>query len=264
MRRVSDLLSEMERIAPPSYAMEGDNVGLQVGDGEAAVNKVLLSLDPDDRAIKEAERGGYDLLITHHALIFRPLYRLVPEEPAARRAVTLIRDGISLISMHTNLDAAEGGVNDALARALGLSGIGDFPNEDARPGVPSIGRIGFVEPTPGEDFVRFTVETLKASGARYLLTGKDCRRVAVAGGSCADYVDAAAAAGCDTLVTSECKYRHFTRARDLGISLIDAGHYATEAVVLDPLRERLEKAFPGLLFGIVRGDPLSVMERKEI
>ncbi|MBO4406387.1 MAG: Nif3-like dinuclear metal center hexameric protein, partial [Clostridia bacterium] len=65
-----------------------------------------------------------------------------------------------------------------------------------------------------------------------------------------------------TLVTAECKYRHFTLARDLGINLIDAGHYATEAAVLRPLRLRLEEVFPDLTFGTVEGDPVSVKERR--
>ncbi len=264
MRRVSDLLLEMERIAPPAFAMEGDNVGLQAGDRDHPVEKVLLSLDPDDRAITEAEKNGCDLLITHHALIFHPLRRLVPEDPAAGRAIRLLKNGIALISMHTNLDAAKGGVNDALAEALGLREIEEFPNEDARPGIPSIGRIGRVDPVEGFDFVRKTVDALRANGARYLLTGRRIEKVAVAGGSCADYVTAARIAGCDALVTSECKYRHFTLARDLGISLIDAGHYATEACVLGPLRERLRRAFPDLTFAIAEGDPVGVMERKEL
>ena len=264
MRKVSDLLLEMEKIAPPAYAMEGDNIGLLVGDREGPVGKVLVSLDPDDRAIGEAEKGGYDLLLTHHALIFRPLSRLVPEIPTANRTIRLLKRGIALISMHTNLDAAEGGVNDALAGALGLREIAEFPNEDARPGIPSIGRIGRIDPVEGPDFVRRIVDALRANGARYLLAGRTIERVAVAGGSCADYVTAAHAAGCDALVTSECKYRHFTLARDLGISLIDAGHYATEACVLRPLTERLRLAFPDLEFSIVEGDPVGVMERKEL
>ena len=264
MRSVSDLLWEMERIAPPAFAMEGDNVGLLIGDRNAPVKRVLLSLDPDDRALAEAEKEGYDLLLTHHALMFRPLWRLVPEDPAAGRAIRLLRSGIALISMHTNLDAAEGGVNDALAEALGLREIAMFPNEDARPGIPSIGRIGRIDPISGTDLVRKTVDALRANGARYLLADRMIEKVAVAGGSCADYVNAARDAGCGALITSECKYRHFTLARDLGISLIDAGHYATEACVLEPLAERLRRAFPDLVFSVVGGDPVGVMERKEI
>ena len=264
MRTVSDLLLEMERIAPPAFAMEGDNIGLLVGDRKEAVRKVLISLDADDRAVGEAERDGYDLLLTHHALIFRPLPRIVPEIPAADRAIRLLKNRTALISMHTNLDAARGGVNDALAGALELREVEEFQNEDAREGIPYIGRIGKTDPIGGLDFVRKTVEALRANGARYLLAKRMIEKVAVAGGSCADYVTAAHEAGCDALVTSECKYKHFTLARDLGISLIDAGHYATEACVLKPLEEKLRKAFPDLEFAILEGDPVGVMERKEI
>ena len=266
MRHNSEIVSEIAAFAPLSWAMEYDNVGLLVGDENGVSGRALLSLDASEDAVKEAVEGNYDLLITHHPLIFHPLARLTANDPIAARVLLLIRHNISLISMHTNLDAARGGVNDALALALGLEEVEDFLNEDQREGIPSIGRIGLIPETDGDVFARLTIEKLGANGARYVLSGKYCRRIAVAGGSCADYIDAAKEAGCDTLVTADCKYKHFTHAKDVGLNLIDAGHYATENVVILPLAERLQKDFPDMHFDVSKtsSDPVKVIvnERK--
>ena len=266
MRTNSEICKEIGRMAPLSWALPYDNVGLQIGEEQDTVNRVLLSLDASDEAISEAVEGKYDLLITHHPLLFHPINRLTSADPVTRRALCLWENRVSLISMHTNLDAARGGVNDCLAAALGLHDVSDFENEDAREGIPSIGRIGYVQPVDGEAFAAAVVNNLRANGARFVLSGKPCHKIAVGGGACADYVDAAYAAGCDTLVTADVKYKHFNRAMDIGINLIDAGHYATEYVVIEPLAAKLRKAFPDVEFTVSRTacDPVQVISNERI
>lgn len=262
MRSNSEILSYIASFAPLAWAMDYDNVGLLVGDSNGVTRRALLALDASEHVLEEAIEGNFDLLITHHPLIFHPLYRLTSDDPIASRVLMLVRHNISLISMHTNLDAARDGVNDALARALGLNDIRDFENRDKREGIPSIGRVGIIEETPGEEFVRFVIERLRAEGARYVLPRKNCHRIAVGGGSCADYIDDAVSAGCDTLVTADVKYHEFTHAEDVGLNLIDAGHFATENVVIRPLAEKLRIAFPDVEFVVshASADPIKVMK----
>lgn len=247
MTTVLDIEQNLFDLAPGSYAMDWDNVGLLVGHREAQVKKALLALDADDATVAEAVEEGYDLLITHHPLIYKPLYHLTGDSGPERRVEALLRGNVALISMHTNLDAARGGVNDALAEVLGLTEVEDFLNEDAREGIPSIGRVGTVEEMVPAAFLEQACRALDTNGGRYYLCRR-VRRVAVGGGGCADYLTDAYRAGCDTFLTADCKYHNFTLAADLGINLIDLGHYATEYVVLPRMKSRLEKAFPEVEF----------------
>ena len=247
MTTARDIEQNLFELAPGSYAMEWDNVGLLVGHGDRSVRRVLLALDADDAAVAEAVEEGYDLLITHHPLIYKPLYHLTGANGPERRVEALLCGNVALISMHTNLDAAHGGVNDALAEALGLTDVEEFLNEDAREGVPSIGRVGTVEEMSPAVFLEQACRALDTNGGRHYLCRR-VHRVAVGGGGCADYLADAYRAGCDTFLTADCKYHNFTLAADLGINLIDLGHYATEYVVLPKLKSRLEKAFPEVEF----------------
>ena len=150
----------------------------------------------------------------------------------------MIRNGISAICMHTNLDAAEGGVNDVLAEKLGLTGI-ELLNEE------KIGRVGTLKcELPLVEFTRFVVESLGCNGLRYIDAGKPVHRVAVGGGACSGYIGQAIALGCDTFVTSDLKYNDFLDTK--GINLIDAGHFPTENVVCPVVVEYLQKEFPEL------------------
>lgn len=249
MTTVWDIEQNLFDLAPRAYAMDWDNVGLLVGRGDKPVRRVLLALDADDASVAEAVEEGYDLLITHHPLIFKPLTHLIGANGTERRVEHLLLGNTALISMHTNLDAAYGGVNDALAEVLGLTQLEEFPNEDAREGIPSIGRVGMVEEMEPTAFLEQSCRRLNTNGGRYYLCRR-VRRVAVGGGGCAGYLSDAHRAGCDTFLTADCKYHDFTLAADLGINLIDLGHYATEYVVLPRLKCRLEKAFPGVEFAL--------------
>lgn len=138
--------------------------------------------------------------------------------------------------MHTNLDAAEGGVNDVLARTLGLDGLEMLTDE-------KIGRVGTLKcEIPLVEFLPFVIKSLGCHGLRYVSCGKNVHRVAVGGGACGCYIPQAISAGCDTFVTSDLKYNDFLDTE--GINLIDAGHFPTENVICGPLAAYLQKAFP--------------------
>lgn len=118
--RVGDIAALMEEIAPTELAEEGDNVGLLIGDPGSHVERVLITLDVTGEVVREAIRREAGMVISHHPLIYRPLRGLVAGDPVAELAMEIIRNGISLYSAHTNLDACRGGVSDALAASLGL------------------------------------------------------------------------------------------------------------------------------------------------
>ncbi|OYD07692.1 Nif3-like dinuclear metal center hexameric protein [Paludifilum halophilum] len=118
--RGRDLIKAMEAWAPKSLAVENDRIGLQVGDPEAEVRGVLLALDVTEEVVDEAVRIGANWVIAHHAVIFRPLKELRTDQSAGRLYAKLLRNGINVYAAHTNLDAAEGGVNDVLSEKLAL------------------------------------------------------------------------------------------------------------------------------------------------
>ena len=120
MTTVGDILEVVGRLAPWSLAESWDNVGLLVGEGEAEVRRLLVALDVTEAVCDEAAEVGAEMILTHHPLVFRPLERVTGETPTGRLVLRLAREGRALAAAHTNLDAAEGGLADLLARALGL------------------------------------------------------------------------------------------------------------------------------------------------
>ena len=243
MATVADILKFVETIAPPHMAMEWDNVGLLCGRKEKEVKKILVALDPFRNVIDEAIALGADLIVTHHPLIFRDKLMAVNEDTEAGRCVlTLIENGIAAINAHTNLDLAPGGVNDVLAQTLGLSNI-EIINPIENYGLL---RKGEVAQQSLETFLGTVKENLHCQGLRYVDGGKPVRVVAVGGGSCADGMHEALAAGCDTFVTADIKYNQFRTAYELGLNLIDAGHLHTENPVMPLVAAKLREAFPGV------------------
>ena len=240
MATVADILQYIEtELAPRSLKMDWDNVGLLCGSRSTPVTKILVALDPFEGVCQEAAAWGAELLVTHHPLIFRPLPNVTDETSIGRGIMTLIRSGISAINAHTNLDCTEGGVNDVLAATLGLSNITPVPGD-----AHNLLRMGEVPQQPLEAFLASVKENLHCEGLRYVSDGKPVQKVAVGGGSCADGMYDALAAGCDTFVTADVKYNGFWDAKDLGLNLIDAGHFYTENPVVAVLAEKIAAAFP--------------------
>ena len=115
-----DIMWLMEDLAPSSYAEEWDNPGLNVGDAEAEVKKILVALDATEAVIDEAIEKGADMIVTHHPLLFHPVKKINYDRPDGRKIIKLIKNGINMFAAHTNLDSAKGGTNDTLARLIGL------------------------------------------------------------------------------------------------------------------------------------------------
>jgi len=208
---------------------------LLCGFPENSVSKILLALDATREVIDEAACWGAELIVTHHPVIFTPLKRLLVSETDGARIIKAIKKDVSILSLHTNLDIVDGGVNTTLAALLGLQEQTTL----------DIGRMGQL-PAPMEmsAFLGRCHGVLSVSGMRYLDVGRPVSSVAVCGGSGGDLVSAAAAAGCDTLVTGEIRHHQWLEGRERGLNLIEADHYCTEAIVLPVLEHMLAEGFP--------------------
>ncbi len=243
MITVSDILAFIDTLAPRSMKMDWDNVGLLCGSHNQEVTRVLVALDPFEQVVEEARELGAELIVTHHPLIFQPVKSVTDETSIGRSIRKLCKYDISAINAHTNLDQAPGGVNDVLAQALGLQ---DVQLVKPLPGDPPYGllRMGRVSEQPLEAFLDTVKTGLGCQGLRYIDGGKPVNRVAVGGGACAGAIVEALDAGCDTFVTADVRYNQFWDAYDLGLNLIDAGHFHTENPVTAILARKLSENFP--------------------
>lgn len=346
-QRIQDLVGLVHKLYAPELAEDWDNVGLQVGDPGAALNRVMVALDPCLAAVEAARDAGAQALVTHHPLLFRPLKRLTPDDAVGRVLWTAVREGVAIISAHTNLDCAVDGLNSWLAEQLGVgqnvplqtvagdylklvvfvpvgheetvaaalfaAGAGQIGSYDEvsfrspgegsfRPGVgarPFIGTVGQREITkefrletilpkrklmlvlekmqkahpyeevaydlvplqnqvPGAGLGRigrldqkmtladFAARVKGALGCDHLrLIGANetpVHKVALCGGSGAGLLQTAHRQGADVLVTGDVKYHDARQAEELGIAIIDAGHFATEQLMVEKVTKSLQAA----------------------
>lgn len=245
--KVCDVVNAIHQFAPSYMKYDWDNEGLLCGTMNAEVHKILVALDPFESVCREAAEIGADLLVTHHPLIFREQKSVTDQTTVGRCILFLASHGISAVNAHTNLDCCPGGVNDVLARTLGLANIEvvDPMGTDAEGNPYGLLRAGEVNEMPLKAFLTRVKERLGTPVLRYVNCGKPVRKVAVGGGSCGDSYPEALAAGCDTLVTADVKYNHFWDSMELGLNIIDAGHFYTENPVCAVLAQKLREAFPG-------------------
>ena len=241
MTTVKDILQFIERIAPPELKLEGDNIGLLCGRSDKEVKTVLVALDPFISVCREAAEEKADLLVTHHPIIHGSISAVNDLTTFGQAMLELMESGITAINAHTNLDCADGGVNDTLAKAIGLTDIQKIAADPH-----GLLRMGQVEQQSLADFLPKVKENLHCDGLRFVEGGKPVRKVAVGGGSCGSELAAVVAAGCDTFVTADVKYNQFWDAKMLGINMIDAGHFCTENPVVAVLAEKIQAAFPDI------------------
>ncbi len=244
MTTVRDIEQSLCLWAPKESAMPGDNVGHLIGEPDRAIQRILVALDIVPDVVQEAIDGKYDLIVSHHPIMnctWLPVQTIRDDNIQGKMFIDLIRHNVSAICMHTNLDAAAGGVNDVLANRLGLSGVAVIEGGE---GVVRAGERS--EELDLSSFLSVVKDALKPNGIRYVDGGKSVRRVAVGGGACGDFWGRALAHGCDTFVTSDVKYNQFIDARDMGLNLIDAGHFPTEDPVCEAVIQYLSERFPQL------------------
>lgn len=231
---VKDIFDFLNGIAPVNTACNFDNVGILVGDPSAEVSGAVVALDCTASAIKAAIKNNCELIITHHPVIFDPLKTVL----AGSTVFELVKNGISVISMHTNLDIAVSGVNDCLCYAL------EFNNFEKRPANDGY-LLNFAEldtPLSADELAQYIKEKLGGS-VKFTDSGKNIKKVAICSGSGGGYIFDTAVSGCDALITADVKHNIFIDSERLGISVFDAGHFNTEDVVTEPLKDLLSQKF---------------------
>ncbi len=240
---VKELYDRIESILPPIEIEGIDSDGIHtIPDPDKKVKKVLVALDPYDKAVNEAVWGGYDVLLTHHPLFWG---EPIPNTPPEHWYNKLNEARIASFSFHIRLDRANGGVNDILASRLGLTNVIPFDE----PEISGLGRIGELEaPVTETELAELVKKALDAPMIRYTLLpdGRKIKKVAVLGGSASDAISAAANAGADAIVGGEFKHHTYGYAafEGKGIAIIEAGHYHTEAPVCKKLLELVSEADP--------------------
>lgn len=229
---------------PEKLACEWDNVGLLVGRGDKEVKKILVTLDVDQNVAEEAIKLGCDVIVSHHPVIFHKLRSVTDSDPIGKMIMTLLKNDITVVSAHTNLDKAKSGLNDFLAQKLGIGNCSVLENDEDS--VHGFGRIGELsEEMSFGEFMKNCVSVLRACGLRY--TGDEDRpvkKIAVNSGGGSDALYEAVKKGADVFVTGDVKYNPFRDAAELGTALIDAGHYETEFIVTELFSELLKKEIP--------------------
>lgn len=224
---LSELYTILEEKFPKTYACAWDNDGLMcAADMHANVRKVLCTLDVTYEALRYAAQNGYDTVLSHHPMIFRPLGAVTPENHIANKVIFALKNRINVISYHTRFDTMPGGINDLLADALGLTQVHTFSD-----GESETGRIGNL-PTETNllDFCQAVKKTLGCELLSVSAHKNTIKTVAILGGAGKDFIRSAIAAGADVLLSGELGYNNMEEAAEMGITLIEGGHFFTEDI----------------------------------
>lgn len=230
MAQVKDFYGYLNSIAPFETQEDWDNSGMLVGDMNAEVKKAAVVLDITHEEIKKAKAIGADLIISHHPVIFNPIKSVtkgsVPYE--------LVASSINALCCHTPLDIADGGTNDSLAELLGINVTrADDP----------ILRLGTVEPTTAQELAGKIANTLNTK-VRYADAGKTIKKIAICTGAGCSLIEAAGEI--DAFITGDASHHNFLDCVQADITLIAAGHYETEIIVVPVLVKKLQAQFPDI------------------
>ncbi|MGV1097796.1 Nif3-like dinuclear metal center hexameric protein [Thiovibrio sp. JS02] len=240
------LLAILDTISPFSLAEPWDNVGLMAGDPEQQVTGILVALDPTEAVIAEALSHKLNTIITHHPLLFHPVKKIDRSTPIGRMLAAALSQDLAIVACHTNLDLIADGVSNALAVRLGLTETRPLTEKSCGTGAQTFGfgKIGtLATPLPARQFIEKLFSSCRLPGVQ--IAGplpETIRRVALCGGSGSELAESAFALGADVFLTGEVKHSTARWAEAAGRCLIDAGHYATEQLVVPVLAELLTKA----------------------
>ncbi len=246
MTRLKDIIQILNEIAPFSLAEDWDNSGLQVGSLSMEIKKILIALNPTLISVKRAVERESQLLLTHHPLIFKPVSCVNTDTYPGDVIGESIRNNISIIAMHTNLDAAKTGINRILAEMFELDNIEVLqPVKNPENDDSGIGRVGNLKSpkrlSEVSDMVKriLGLTTIRIMGKREA----EIRRIAIVGGSGGSMIALACGKGADLLITGEIKHHEALAAESAGLCLIDGGHFSTERTPLVSYMEYLTDIF---------------------
>ena len=246
--KIKEVIAALERFAPLPLQAGFDNAGLQVGLTEAEVSGALLCLDVTEAIVDEAVAHGCNLIVSHHPLIFHKLARISDGDYVQRTVMKAIQKGIAIVSMHTNMDSATGGVNYKIAEKLGLEGLSFFGQQQEVEGIAGgEGVVGcFPEPVAADDLVlllkkNFGVECVQTNE----LLLRPIRTVALCGGAGSFLLPEAVKAGADAFITGEMHYHEFF-GREQQIQICVIGHYQSEQYTSEIFRDIIRRECAGV------------------
>lgn len=255
MTKVKDFIEYFEEFAPNRLSYNWDNCGLLVGDEDNKVKKVLVCLDVTPQNINKAINEKIDLIVSHHPLIRNELNRINNKSQLGKMLLNLIRNDISVISLHTNLDVAKGGVNDVLADILKLNSVEGYEevtndshfitnNETSN----SIGRVGYLnKELTAKEFAQYVKNLLSVKSLRLIGNiNSKVKKIAVLGGSFDGNLKALQNKEIDIIVTGDIKYHVARDIEQIEKCAIDAGHFGTEHPVVETLKNLLIEEFKGV------------------
>lgn len=259
MIKVNNIIKEMELLAPTYLKEDFDNVGLMVGDKNKEVKKVLLALDCTLKVIEEAKKENVDLIITHHPLIFKRPSSITTDTLQGKKIIELIKNDISLYSSHTNLDSVENGLNDTIVSILGFDNF-KILEKNKRDDKAGLGRIvSLNESIQLEDLISKIKKSLNINNLR-VVKGKDkVNKIAIINGSGQDFIGKAVALGADCIITGDTTYHFASDYKEMKISILDVGHFASEQITFFNVMENLKEKFKDVEFitSTVEEDPFS-------
>ena len=258
---VTDICLFMNELAPVKYAESWDNPGLLLGHLAQHVHKIMVALDLSPEVAEQAIEQECDIIITHHPYYFSLPKTLAVTDTKMEVLYELIKHDIALYAAHTNLDAAKGGVNDVLAARLGLDEVTEISRKDCPE--QGLARIGVLdEPMALKEFAAKVRDDLGAEHLTYAGGDEPVYKVAVVGGSGADFMEDALAAGADTLVTGDLKYHVAQKALNLGLNVVDGTHQLTESPVVDKLEQVLQAwcEESGRHFAVIRAEEDRILQ----
>ena len=232
---LKEIINIIEEKYPKNLAYEWDNVGLLAGSCKKEIKKILVTLDVTPDVVDEAVNLGIDLILSHHPLIFEGVKSFEENSAKTNMYVKIIRNNMAVYSAHTNMDRAENGINQRLSEILGLKNISVLEDETG------LGRVGEIDETSLSQFAKMIKEKLNTKMVR-VSGNPDAKisKVAIGSGACSDLYPIAINKGADVLVTADLKYHTAIDSANDGISIIDAGHYPTEIIVMDMFEEILK------------------------
>lgn len=238
--KLKEIIEIIEEQYPPCLAYDWDNSGLFYGSPDADIKKIVVTLDITPEIIEQTIEKKVQLILAHHPIIMDGIKKLSDNSMAGMMITQAVKNDIAVYSAHTNMDTAKNGINQRLAEIFGLENI-DVMEKDKPFDGCGLGRIG----TLGKEvtLMHFCEEVKKKLHTPFVrCCGEDriIKTVAVASGSCSEYVPTAIKKGADVIVTADMKYHNCIEFVYDGIAIIDAGHYPTEIVVCDMFSELLK------------------------
>lgn len=239
---LSEIIDIMEEIAPPEFAEEWDNVGLQIGNPNWQVKSVWVALDPLPEVVHAACEADIDMLITHHPLIFQPLRTINIQTAIGSIIDEAVRHRLAIFAAHTNFDSAAQGLNDILAEKIGISDSTPLQTDAIGPGIGRIGRLAHAC-----SLEKLVLNLKTKLGLNHIkFTGKpdlNVQQVAICTGSGSGLLQNFLSSGAQAYISGDLRYHDARQAEAINVGLIDIGHFPSEHLMVEALSDRLQAIF---------------------